>query len=172
MQTTFPTLEIHSDKIITEQNNLICSGGATSWQDLTSYLIKKFTNAERAREINNFFLLNSHEDGQAPFTDLLNISFSNDLIIQKTCIWIKNNLNSPDLLRTSVQLSALTERTYKRRFKKATGLSPIEYIQNIRIEYAKKTARKHKKRISKPFLRKSTIPMAVIFAVYSNVKPE
>ena len=147
MQATFPTLEIHSDKIITEQNNLICSGGATSWQDLTSYLLKKFTNAEKTREINNFFLLNSHEDGQTPFTDLLNISVANDLVIQKTCDWINNNLNNPDLLRTSIQLSALTERTYKRRFKKATGLSPIEYIQNIRIEYAKKQLENTQKNI-------------------------
>ncbi|HIA45454.1 MAG TPA: AraC family transcriptional regulator, partial [Methylococcaceae bacterium] len=53
----------------------------------------------------------------------------------------------PDLLRTSVQLSALTERTYKRRFKKATGLSPLEYIQNIRIEYAKKQLENTKKNI-------------------------
>jgi len=75
------------------------------------------------------------------------VSVANDLIIQKTCDWINNNLNSPDLLRTSIQLSALTERTYKRRFKKATGLSPIEYIQNIRIEYAKKQLENTKKNI-------------------------
>jgi len=147
MQTTFPAIEILSDKIITEQNNLICSGGATSWQDLTSYLIKKFTDSEKAREINNFFLLNSHEDGQTPFINLLNTSFSNDLVIQKTCDWINNNLKSPDLLRASIHLSGLTERTYKRRFKKATGLSPLEYIQNTRIEHAKKQLENTKKTI-------------------------
>ena len=35
------------------------------------------------------------------------------------------------------KLSGLSERSFKRRFAKATGMTPMEYVQTVRLEEAK-----------------------------------
>ena len=137
MQNLFPNIEIHSDKIITEQDNIICSGGATSWQDLVSYLIHKFASKEIAHQIDHYFLLNTHIEGQLPYKKLTSTIKHQDAVIQKTQEWIKENIAHTDLLNQGVLFSGLPERTFKRRFKIATGQSPNHYIQNTRIDQAK-----------------------------------
>jgi len=137
MQEKFPAVDVHSDKIITEQDNLICAGGATSWQDLVVYLIEKYSTVDTAKYIEQFFLLNSHQEGQRPYKQLRSTVAHEDQIIRETQKWIENNLAVEDLLRKVTKVSGLPERTFKRRFKLATKQTPNEYIQNERIDTAK-----------------------------------
>ena len=137
MQTQFPNVTVQSDMIITEQDNIICAGGATSWQDLVMYLIEKHSTSETSTYIEQLFLLNSHQHGQRPYKQLKSTISHDDLTIRKAQIWIKNHLNQSDLLSTTINESGLAERTFKRRFKQATEQSPNEYIQNLRIDTAK-----------------------------------
>lgn len=53
MQEQFPAVDVHSDKIITEQDNIICAGGATSWQDLVVYLVEKYSSIDTASILSN-----------------------------------------------------------------------------------------------------------------------
>ncbi|MEW4982704.1 MAG: helix-turn-helix domain-containing protein [Cycloclasticus sp.] len=137
LQEKFPEVEVYGDKIITEQDNVICAGGATSWQDLVTYLLEKYASTDTAKYIENFFLLNTHGYGQKPFKKLTSTLEHNDQIIMDSQQWVKDNLTVEDLLKQITQQSGLAERTFKRRFKKATKQSPNEYIQNERIDTAK-----------------------------------
>jgi transcriptional regulator GlxA family with amidase domain len=137
MQAQFPNVQVQSDMIITEQDNIICAGGATSWQDLVMYLIEKYSTLDTSTYIEQLFLLNSHQEGQRPYKQLKSRLLHDDLTIKKAQSFIERHLNQPDLLTTVVEESGLAERTFKRRFKKATEQSPNEYIQNLRIDTAK-----------------------------------
>lgn len=137
MQEQFPQIDIHSNMIITEQDNIICAGGATSWQDLVTYLVEKYSTVDTAKYIEQFFLLNSHQEGQKPYKQLKSTVQHDDLSIKESQRWIAQHLNKADLLTLATQKSGLAERTFKRRFKKATKQSPNEYIQNLRIDVAK-----------------------------------
>ena len=137
MQTQFPNVQVHSDMIITEQDNIVCAGGATSWQDLVTYLVEKYSTVDTAKYIEQFFLLNSHQGGQRPYKQHKSTVSHDDLTIEKSQQWIEQHLDEPDLLLSSIKESGLAERTFKRRFKKATTQSPNEYIQNLRIDTAK-----------------------------------
>jgi transcriptional regulator GlxA family with amidase domain len=137
MQAKFPDVEVHSDKIITEQDNLICAGGATSWQDLVSYLIEKYSSIETAKHIDQFFLLNSHQEGQLPYKLLKSMVRHEDKVIKESQELIEGSLVEEELLANVTQKSGLPERTFKRRFKVATKQTPNEYIQNVRIDTAK-----------------------------------
>jgi len=138
MQERFPAIDVHSDKIITEQDNIICAGGATSWQDLVVYLVEKYSTIDTAKYIEQFFLLNSHQEGQLPYKLLKSTVTHEDQIIREAQEWIENHLAIEDLLRKMTEGSGLPERTFKRRFKLATKQTPNEYIQNERIDTAKK----------------------------------
>jgi len=137
MQKKFPNVQVHSDMIITEQDNIICAGGATSWQDLVTYLVEKYSTVDTAKYIEQFFLLNSHQGGQRPYKQHKSTVSHDDLIINQSQTWIEQHLGEPDLLLSTIKQSGLAERTFKRRFKKATTQSPNEYIQNLRIDTAK-----------------------------------
>jgi transcriptional regulator GlxA family with amidase domain len=137
MQSKFPNVQVHSDMIITEQDNIICAGGATSWQDLVTYLVEKYSTVETAKYIEQFFLLNSHQGGQRPYKQHKSTISHDDLTIEKSQAWIGEHLEAADLLMLTIKQSGLAERTFKRRFKKATTQSPNEYIQNLRIDTAK-----------------------------------
>jgi len=63
MQEQFPQIDFHNNMIITKQDNIICAGGATSWQDLVTYLVEKYSTVDTAKYIEQFFLLNSHQEG-------------------------------------------------------------------------------------------------------------
>ncbi|PCH82902.1 MAG: hypothetical protein COB26_05545 [Piscirickettsiaceae bacterium] len=137
MQEQFPDVEVHSDKIITEQDNIICAGGATSWQDLVSYLVEKYSSIETAKHIDQFFLLNSHKEGQLPYKRLKSMVQHEDKVIKESQELIEVSLLEEELLTHVTQASGLPERTFKRRFKAATKQTPNEYIQNVRIDTAK-----------------------------------
>ncbi|ORU90874.1 MAG: hypothetical protein A6F71_07970 [Cycloclasticus sp. symbiont of Poecilosclerida sp. M] len=138
MQEQFPAVDVHSDKIITEQDNIICAGEATSWQDLVVYLVEKYSSIDTAKHIEQFFLLNSHREEQRPYKLLKSTVAHEDQIIREAQEWIESNLVAENLLNKVTQGSGLPERTFKRRFKLATKQTPNEYIQNERIDTAKK----------------------------------
>ncbi|MEO1889754.1 MAG: helix-turn-helix domain-containing protein [Cycloclasticus sp.] len=112
-------------------------GGGTSWQDLVSYLVEKYSSIETAKHIDQFFLLNSHQEGQLPYKLLKSMVRHEDKVIKESQELIESSLIEEELLANVTQASGLPERTFKRRFKVATKQTPNEYIQNVRIDTAK-----------------------------------
>ena len=60
-----------------------------------------------------------------------------DRLIASTQDWLKANSHEPDAIEKAVTLSGLAARTFYRRFSQATDLSPIHYVQHLRVEKAK-----------------------------------
>ncbi|MBZ2167435.1 helix-turn-helix domain-containing protein [Marinobacter sp. F4216] len=84
------------------------------------------------------YLLKWHEEGQLPFTGLVRQIHHADSAVRKCEEWLKEHYRDPAAISLLVEASSLPERTLKRRFKAATGSSMIEYLQNLRIEAAKR----------------------------------
>ncbi|MBL4887333.1 MAG: helix-turn-helix domain-containing protein [Flavobacteriaceae bacterium] len=137
MAEQFPQIAIHNNNIITEQDNIICAGGGTSWEDLVMYLLEKYSTVDTANYVGQLFLLKPHLQGQKPYKQLKSVVTHEDLTIKESQCWIEKHLSETDVLFTTTENSGLHERTFKRRFKKATKQSPNEYIQNYRIDAAK-----------------------------------
>ncbi len=60
-----------------------------------------------------------------------------DSVVRSCEQWLKENFTKTDTIAQIVKKSEIPERILKRRFKAATGVTLIEYIQNLRIEAAK-----------------------------------
>ena len=136
----YPTVELHADRILVQSGRgqtMLCSGGASSWQDLALLLIAKYGGTDEAIRISKFFLYQWHREGQLPFASMVANKAHGDAAIERCQTWLAQNYERPDIIAELVQRSGLPKRTFDRRFRSATGYSPLAYVQALRIEEAK-----------------------------------
>ena len=137
----FPAVPIHPERVLVisgKREELITSGAAMTWHDLVLYLIARHAGATAAQTVARMFALQWHQDGLAPYMVFEGRNDHGDLAIQVAQDWIAMHASVADPLEEMIRRSGLTERTFKRRFTRATGLSPIAYVQRLRIEDAKR----------------------------------
>ncbi|WP_243699163.1 GlxA family transcriptional regulator [Anseongella ginsenosidimutans] len=134
----YPEVEVEDGAIITEHDNIYSSGGASSLWNLILYLVEKFADRETAVMISKYFALDIGRDSQAQFAIFNGQRNHGDDEIQKVQDYIEKNYNEKITIETLAQLINTGRRTFERRFKMATNNTPIEYIQRVRIEAAKK----------------------------------
>lgn len=120
-----------------EGQRLIMAGGGTSWADLALYLIARLAGIEHAMQTARVNVMDWHAVGQQPFAHLSRSRQVEDAVIARCQVWIAEHYQENAPVAAMVRLSELPERTFKRRFEKATGLSPLEYVHTLRLEEAK-----------------------------------
>lgn len=136
----FPGVRLHLDRVIVQTgpgHNIVCAGGASAWQDLCLMLIAKYAGTKEALRLSRFFLFQWHRDGQLPFASMVQNVNHGDAVILKCQEWIANHYEYADAVAEMCVQSGLPKRTFDRRFNAATGYSPLNYIQALRIEEAK-----------------------------------
>lgn len=139
-RTYYPEVKFCPDRILTfagEGDRMVLAGGMSSWQDLGLYLITRFLGAEHAVQASKFYVISDHSDGQLPYAALSRRIQSDDPEIRKCQVWLGDNYAAADAVVRMQELSGLPRRTFSRRFRTATGYTPIEYVQAVRIEEAK-----------------------------------
>ena len=119
------------------EHRIVTSGGASSWGELSLYLIGRFAGEDEARRMSKLFLIGDLRDGQLPFAMLARPRQHKDQLIAECQSWIANRYDNPNPVESMVRASGLSPRTFARRFKRATGYSPISYVQTLRVEEAK-----------------------------------
>jgi transcriptional regulator GlxA family with amidase domain len=117
---------------------LITSGAATAWHDLALHLIARLVGPATARSIARFLLFEWHHDGQQAFQVFDPPMDHGDAAILAAQRAIAENCTIAAPIEEMARWSGLAPRTFKRRFKAATGHTPIAYVQRIRVERAKR----------------------------------
>jgi transcriptional regulator GlxA family with amidase domain len=120
-----------------EGHRLVMAGGGTSWQDVALYLIARFVGIEAAMHVAKVNLIDWHTIGQQPFAALTRARQVEDAVISKCQEWAALHYDEDAPVAAMAALSGLPERSFKRRFARVTGLSPLEYIHTLRLEEAK-----------------------------------
>ena len=119
------------------QGRIVTAGGTTSWHDLALHIIARHANPGEALRIAKVYLLKWHDEGELPYTALVRPLPHGDAVVRKTEEWLQTHFRQIDAVGRAVERAAIPERTLKRRFKAATGVPLIEYLQNLRIEHGK-----------------------------------
>lgn len=144
----FPHVQLTHDRIITEQNGLYSSGGATAYWNLLLYLVEKYTSREMSVMASKFFLLEMGREWQSPFMMFKGQKDHEDLEIVKAQEFIEKNYMSRLTVDDLSGKFGIGRRTFERRFKKATANTVIEYIQRVKIEAAKKQLESGRKTVN------------------------
>ena len=140
MQTQFPDINVHPQQALVvtgEGQRLVMAGGGSTWLDLALYLIARITDVDTAMHVARINLIDWHHIGQQPFARLARTRQVDDAVIARCQVWIAEHYEQPNPVANMVRLSGLVERTFKRRFQQATGMSPLEYVHALRLEEAK-----------------------------------
>lgn len=136
----YPTIRVHPNRALVVTGvgqRIVMAGGGTSHLDLVLYLIGRFVGLQAALEVAKAYLIDWHDAGQQPFASLLVGRQANDALIAKCQTWVAEHYDDASPVAAMTKLSGLPERTFIRRFAKATGLSPLEYVHALRLEEAK-----------------------------------
>lgn len=134
----FPCIDLKADEIFTEEAGLICTGAASSFLNLCLKMIEQYGSPELASLCSKALLIDPERQSQAPY--MLHDFFKShaDGRILKAQQLMEESLAAPVSIDGIASEVALSPRHFKRRFKSATGDSPLAYLQNLRVETAKK----------------------------------
>lgn len=136
-----PAVRIHPERVLVisgSREELVCSGASTTWHDLMLYLVARFAGSTVAQEVARSFALQWHQDGLTPYIVFEGKSGHGDAEIESAQRWLSEHFSVANPVDEVIKRSKLAERTFKRRFTHATGLTPIAYVQRLRIEDAKR----------------------------------
>lgn len=137
----FPKVHLRVEKVLVitgERQQFVMSGASASWHDLVLYLVERQVGPSATRAIARFMLLQWHLDGQAPYMVFAPPVDHGDAAVLVAQEWLDDHLAVAAPVEEMARRSGLPERSFKRRFTTATGLSPIVYVQHLRIEEAKR----------------------------------
>lgn len=137
----FPLVPLRPDHVLVVsgiREELITSGASMTWHDLVLYLIARHVGATAAQTVARYFALQWHHDGLAPYIVFQGRTDHGDAGIAEAQTWLAAHFSIANPVEELVRRSGLAERTFKRRFTAATGFAPIDYVQRLRIEDAKR----------------------------------
>lgn len=138
---SYPQVPIQPERVLViagPREDLVTSGASMTWHDLVLYLIARYAGATAAQTIARFFALQWHQDGLAPYIVFEGRRDHGDQAIQTAQDWVATHFSVANPVEEMIRRTGLTERTFKRRFTAAAGVSPITYVQRLRIEDAKR----------------------------------
>lgn len=136
----YPAVRLRPERVLCpagEAHRLVTSGGAASWEDLALYLIGRFCGAAEAVRVARLFLLGDRSVGQSAFAAMPRPRRHEDAAVARAQDWIAEHYTEANPVAGMAAASGLAERTFKRRFRAATGYAPIDYVQALRVEEAK-----------------------------------
>lgn len=144
----FPSVELVADKIITEEQGLYTSGGANSYWNLLLHLVEKYANRETAILAAKYFAVEAGRGSQSPFMMFNGQKWHEDEPIKLAQSFIEDNVAEKFSVEELASRFAIGRRNFERRFKKATNNTPVEYIQRVKMEAAKKWLESGRKNVN------------------------
>jgi transcriptional regulator GlxA family with amidase domain len=134
----YPQLKLNQDRMFIDHGRLYCSAGVSAGLDLTLYMVEKFCGRKAALASAKTMVLDMGRERQTPYESFLAPMDHGDPIIAKAQKWMEQHQTEQiDYERLSRKFH-ISRRSLERRFKQATGVTPLGYLQKLRVEFAKR----------------------------------
>ncbi|MDB5279927.1 MAG: helix-turn-helix-domain containing protein AraC type [Ferruginibacter sp.] len=144
----FPNVQLQADKLITDENGIYTNGGAYSFLNLLIYLVEKYYDRPTAIFCSKVFQIDMDRKSQSAFTIFTGQKLHGDEVVNKAQEYMETNLHEKISVEYLSARFAVGRRNFDRRFVKATGNTPGEYSQRVKIESAKKAFENSRKTIN------------------------
>lgn len=144
----YPQVKLLPDRIVVDEGRVCTSGGATSFLNLVMYLVEKYCGPETARAASKMFLIDLHKGSQNRYAALSAQKDHDDQEVQRAQDLIEERSGEPLRVTDLAREVAISPRHFVRRFKAATGSTPFEYVQRMKVEAAKQALESSRRPIS------------------------
>lgn len=135
----FPQIRVDTEKLIIDDGDIITAGGLMAWIDLGLKLVDRFLGPTVMLETARFFLVDVSGRQQRFYSNFSPKLHHGDEPILKVQQWLQNSDVGSLSVCTMAAKARMGERTFLRRFQKATGLTPTEYVQHLRVGKARES---------------------------------
>lgn len=139
LKKMFPEIDVKMDRLITDEDGIYTNGGAYSFLNLVIYLVEKFYDRETAVYCSKVFQVEMDRQSQLSFTIFKGQKQHSDDVVKKAQEYIERHPGEKISIETLSSKLSMNRRNFDRRFIKATGDTPLEYAQKVRIESAKRS---------------------------------
>lgn len=148
LKQLYPKINLQTDQLITDEQGIYTNGGAYSFLNLILYLVEKYYDRETAIYCSKVFQIEMDRHSQSTFIIFKGQRSHSDELIKKAQVYIESKLDEKISVEHLAASFAIGRRNFDRRFIKATGNTPIEYAQRVKMEAAKKAFETSRKTIN------------------------
>jgi transcriptional regulator GlxA family with amidase domain len=134
----YPRVRLKPERLITDEGNLYCAGALAAGIDLAIYLVEKYCGHETAVQCSKALIHDMGRTSQTPYSVFKFQKNHTDTAIKGTQQWLEENYSQTIDLNFVASHHGMSRRTFERRFKQATGDTPLAYLQRTRVEAAKR----------------------------------
>ena len=147
-RSMFPEVNLQTDQLITDENGIYTNGGAYSFLNLVIYLVEKYYDRQTAIFCSKVFQVEMDRNSQSAFTIFTGQKLHGDEMVKKAQTFIESKPGEKISVEYLSSKFSVSRRNFDRRFIKATGNTPLEYSQRVKIELAKKALETSRKTIN------------------------
>jgi transcriptional regulator GlxA family with amidase domain len=147
-RTLFPKVDLQADRLITDENGIYTNGGAYSFLNLVIYLVEKYFDRQTAIYCSKVFQIEMDRESQSAFTIFTGQKQHGDEMVKEAQSYIESNMQEKISVEHLSARFAVGRRNFDRRFIKATGNTPVEYLQRVKVESAKKALETSRKTVN------------------------
>lgn len=147
-RSMFPEINLQADQLITDENGIYTNGGAYSFLNLMIYLVEKYYDRQTAIYCSKVFQIEMDRNSQSTFSIFTGQKLHGDDMVKKAQAYIESKSDEKISVEELSSKFSTSRRNFDRRFYKATGNSPLEYAQRVKIESAKKAFEATRKTIN------------------------
>lgn len=137
-EARYPKVRVVPQAVIVDHGRIVTAGGATSFLNLTLLLIERLMGEEVARAASKMFLVDPNKAPQGAYAIFASQKSHSDTGVLKAQQRIERELASTPSVEALAREAGTSVRTFARRFRQATGNSPHQYVQRVRIDAAKR----------------------------------
>jgi transcriptional regulator GlxA family with amidase domain len=134
----YPRVRVQPQAILVDQGRVVTAGGATSFIHLALFLVERLLGADVAWAASRMFLVDPNKAPQGAYAMFSSQKGHGDDGVLRAQELIEQDVAGAPSVEALARRVAMSQRTFVRRFHEATGNTPREYIQRVRIEAAKR----------------------------------
>ncbi len=135
----FPGVEVAEENMVLDDGDIMTAAGILAWTDLGLTLVDRLLGPSAMLATAHFLLIEPPRKHQLPFSQFVPDFDHGDEAILRVQHHIHAQAAEPQNVKDLAAIAGVGERTFQRRFAKATGLRPTEYLQHVRIAKARET---------------------------------
>lgn len=138
----FPLVDLQENQFVTQSKsqsgNIFCAAGGSAFYDLGLLLIERYCGREISTQVAKTQIIDSKRGNQSSYTNVTLHKPHADQLVKQVQEFIEENFTKSLQISQLAAMVNITPRTLNRRFQSAVAMRPIEYIQAVRIEQAKR----------------------------------
>ena len=138
LREKYPKVRWMPELMVTEDRGFYCGGGVNASLDLALYLVERFCGHDVAMQTAKALLIDTPRAWQAGFAIVPLKTEHSDETILSAQEWMHQNFHQTFPLEAPARRVGMSQRNFVRRFKQATGDSPLIYLQKLRVASAKR----------------------------------